>query len=422
MKCQSIRFVKLGLAVAPFVVLGGLGVSGCNSVLGIGEFTAMGNCERKGALRCNEQKLAVEVCSEEGKWKEKEVCTNKTCDPATLACVGECAKGSKRCAGATPQECNGDGIWAPTPTGQCGIGTHCVGGACVVDCTPEDVRCEGQQPQKCNQSGEWQNRGPSCAPPCSSCDPNTGVCSLDLGTDGQLCTDPTNKCISGVCQDGMCSFSDSIKCISVSEASGPGICSLTTCDPATGTCIPVDGTPCNDGDICTMDSYCKSGSCTSSPSSDHKWAHWDLKAPSPSPRYTWTGGGKPTKDDVVYDTVTRLVWQRKISSIPYNWADAKEYCKCLNDESDTVSCEGDKIRGYPWGWRLPTRIELASIVDYTRAQISINLEAFSGTPPENFWSSSSFVGSPFFAWFVRFGDGAVNVNDVGGTFPVRCVR
>jgi hypothetical protein len=43
------------------------------------------------------------------------------------------------------------------------------------------------------------------------------------------------------------------------------------------------------------------------------------------------------------------------------------------------------------GFRLPTRIELASIVDYARGAPAIDSTAFTA-PPEPFWSSSDSVG------------------------------
>ena len=70
--------------------------------------------------------------------------------------------------------------------------------------------------------------------------------------DGSLCT-PTDECRGGLCQ-GL----DPVTCIT------PDQCHVSTCDPTTGTCavLPlVDGSSCDDGDLCTRADTCQGATC-----------------------------------------------------------------------------------------------------------------------------------------------------------------
>jgi hypothetical protein len=141
------------------------------------------------------------------------------------------------------------------------------------------------------------------------------------------------------------------------------------------------------------------------------WAQWPMPNP-PS-----TGLPNPASYDVstpgiVVDKVTGLTWQRDVDAKTYTWADAKAYCASLVLEG---ACP----------WRLPTRIELVSILDNTHVDPAIDSVAFPATPPERYWSSSpsqSFPGSNY-VWYVNFGAGDAYFFD-GSTdlHRVRCVR
>lgn len=81
---------------------------------------------------------------------------------------------------------------------------------------------------------------------------------------------------------------------------------------------------------------------------------------------------------VVLDQVTGLMWQRNLDDGSYNWVDAQAYCADL------------ELSGY-CDWRLPTRIEWVSIIDYTRVNPAIDSEVFPDTPATGFWSSSPLI-------------------------------
>jgi hypothetical protein len=125
------------------------------------------------------------------------------------------------------------------------------------------------------------------------------------------------------------------------------------------------------------------------------------KGYAPPGRYTTTAG-------TVFDTKTKLTWQQTAPSAMYGWAGAKTYCQ-------TLSLAGT-------GWRLPTRKELQTIVDYSQSNPSIDPAAFPATPLAYFWSSSPLAASPGSVWIVTFANGITGYNGVNYGNNVRCVR
>jgi hypothetical protein len=128
-------------------------------------------------------------------------------------------------------------------------------------------------------------------------------------------------------------------------------------------------------------------------------------ASAPDGRYTY-----PTAD-TVYDTKTKLTWQRSISPGTYEWAGAKTYCAGLN------------LNGT--GWRLPSIKELATILDRSRSRPAIDTYAFLDTPTylAYSWSSTPDASSGLSAWSLGYDSGRISSSaKVGNSFNVRCVR
>jgi hypothetical protein len=144
---------------------------------------------------------------------------------------------------------------------------------------------------------------------------------------------------------------------------------------------------------------------------DPNWNEWplsnsqvDVAAGAPNlESYTDNGDGTVT------DNVTGLMWQQAVPAGTYKWAQAVAYCPTL-----TLAGHSD--------WRLPSIIELVSIVDYGQDNPSINPTYFPSTPAYTFWSSSLLAGSSSGAWVVGFDDGFTGVGGVSNTIDVRCVR
>jgi hypothetical protein len=113
--------------------------------------------------------------------------------------------------------------------------------------------------------------------------------------------------------------------------------------------------------------------------------------------------------DTVADAVTGLIWQRVVPTTAMTLADANTYCWNLT------------LAGSP-DWRLPTLIEVESIVDYSTYNPSINAAAFPSTPAIMFWSSSPFALNASNAWVVDFYYGYTYSVGPADAYGVRCVR
>ncbi len=134
----------------------------------------------------------------------------------------------------------------------------------------------------------------------------------------------------------------------------------------------------------------------------------------PMPNPVTSSGGHPQMydvfEDVVIDGVTHLTWQRGSSDDDLSWSEANTYCADLTLDGG--------------GFRLPSRIELLSLIDLTQEGAAIDPAAFPNTAPVGFWSASRRAAVPAQRWGVAFGFGTnvVFQDDVSQGRRVRCVR
>jgi hypothetical protein len=148
---------------------------------------------------------------------------------------------------------------------------------------------------------------------------------------------------------------------------------------------------------------------------DPNWAEWpmpngpvDVAAGAPNPM-TYTANG----DGTVTDNVTKLTWQeplRTAASQTLNFSSAQAYCASL-----TLGGHG--------GWRLPSQIELLSLVDFGIASPApmIDAAAFPNTPAGLTWSSTVYAGNTVYGVDFTSNPG-VGADDVTVMHLVRCVR
>jgi len=136
---------------------------------------------------------------------------------------------------------------------------------------------------------------------------------------------------------------------------------------------------------------------------DPTWAEWPLPPVSPT-AYT------DNKDGTVTDNVTGLMWQSPPAATTMSQSAALTYCSTQL-----------KAGGYS-DWRLPTKIELASLVDTGRAAVPTINNIFSTTVADFYWTSTIYAQGPANAWYVNFSTGGVGFYDITGTGNVRCVR
>jgi hypothetical protein len=316
--------------------------------------------------------------------------------------TGSCySSGFYECDGLRKTKC---GAASVTPNG-CG--------GCTTLLQKPNTTCDTGQVGQCAPTGIMQCNGPDAEICVAQAAPTTCV-----GTD---------KCQQTyMCEAGACVGSNPVIC-TTTDPNATG----ATCDPSTGNCIAdcnsgytfcgalctnmnTDPNNCGScGNVCSPAQACQRfspGTCV-----DVSWANWpmpndpvDVAAGAPNPMaYTDNGDGTVT------DTVTGLMWQQAVAPGTFTQPQAVAFCPTLN-------------LGNHNDWRLPTIIELSSLVDLGRRRPSINVTYFPApyVGPFNFWSATPMAGSPSFAWLVGFSDGSATSAFQGAaySFNVRCVR
>lgn len=115
------------------------------------------------------------------------------------------------------------------------------------------------------------------------------------------------------------------------------------------------------------------------------------------------------EEETVHDRVTGLDWQRNIDAASFSWSAASSFC------------EQSSYAGFS-DWRLPTRLELVSLLDLSRTNPALALEAFPSGPSAWFWTASTNAADEAKAWYVYFYFGYPDVDDRNVENRVRCVR
>ncbi|MBI5493401.1 MAG: DUF1566 domain-containing protein [Deltaproteobacteria bacterium] len=165
---------------------------------------------------------------------------------------------------------------------------------------------------------------------------------------------------------------------------------------------------CNaDGD-CPSGQTCTGGTCATpenlcdvAPCVDCQAARW----PMPGDRVR--ASQFQLREHTVYDPARGLEWERATEAAHFTHAQAVERCRCL-----PLAGRHD--------WRLPTRIELVTLVDHGSTMPAIDQDAFPGGGGRR-WTASPDT-DPAFAWAVDFDSGAVSGAQRVTGLPVRCVR
>lgn len=186
------------------------------------------------------------------------------------------------------------------------------------------------------------------------------------------------------------------RCTSTS-ALAIGSCGIYACDLSSARCK----SHCSTDADCVAPNVCTPPNCHRN--WDLEWPRWGVS----NPRSFTTND-----DGTVKDNVTGLVWQQGISDREETWSSATAYCAGLT------------LAG--GGWRLPTRIELLTIVDPRTSDPAIDTGVFSlGAWPgvaSWFWSATPNASGPDEAWYVDFGLGSANALNQASGATVRCVR
>jgi hypothetical protein len=259
----------------------------------------------------------------------------------------------------------------------------------------------GANTRTCDASGLWSGSAPSCEAQISPCEPspcvNGGACELE-GEGSFRCA-----CAPGF-TGATCAMRVSCPTLSaplhgsVERASGAvGDVASYSCESGY-TLVGYEGFPTR-----TCEETGQWSGIAPSCAATNGYPVWPLPGTAGHPR------SYDVREHTVLDWVTHLEWQRVTPEARYVRASAITYCAdlVLDGKSD---------------WRLPTRIELMSIVDYERAAPLVDPAVFPWTAAEDHWSSSTLASDPTQAWFVGFRDGVVGTESVEFALAARCVR
>jgi len=115
---------------------------------------------------------------------------------------------------------------------------------------------------------------------------------------------------------------------------------------------------------------------------------------------------KESGSDEVLDRVTGLIWQDNgdANSSKMNKGSAVSYCS-----------------GQGGGWRLPSRVELSSLVRYDKVNPSID-KTFSYTASDIYWAYDASARDENQTWTVNFAYGLEGLSHKTNTHYVRCVK
>ncbi|MEM1025710.1 MAG: FG-GAP-like repeat-containing protein [Myxococcota bacterium] len=198
-------------------------------------------------------------------------CVVGSCDPATGECVGEPEADGTPCDNACVfnGSCR-DGACVGVPN-TCPAGASCeelrgcdpvVG--CVYDVAEDGTRCDDDSlctlSDRC-EAGECVGDIFSCPQPPTCfeafCDPEVGCVEQAL-PDGTACEDEDLCTVMTECSTGVCQSLVDVECALLPCMQG------NECNPGTGACEPeylVQGTFCDDGNLCTAGEFCDNNDC-----------------------------------------------------------------------------------------------------------------------------------------------------------------
>ncbi len=133
--------------------------------------------------------------------------------------------------------------------------------------------------------------------------------------------------------------------------------------------------------------------------------------------------GRGTTESCVTDKLTGLIWSKNGNLFgAMVWESASSVVKNMNGTDTKATAY--KLCGYS-DWRLPTKNELKSLVNYGD-KISpsnwLNYQGFYNVRANTYWSSTSYATNTDVAWHVNFAHGYVGADNkdyTGYVWPVR---
>ncbi|MBX3184885.1 MAG: DUF1566 domain-containing protein [Polyangiaceae bacterium] len=321
-----------------------------------------------------------------------EACVAGACEPFV------CQPGSTFCQGNQRVVCAADGMSEVSRT-PCASGETCVAGVCEPQvCTPESTpsRCDDLQPQRCRADGMgYEDVGAACADTCVN-----GACTVctpdELSCNGQQ----PRRCQS----DGMSYVNNGAPCVNGVSVCQAGSCVPLVCLPDAVSCDGRELVTCASDGLSELSREACEGTCQGGRCEMVDYPRWPMPGtPGHALDYTVNAA-----DGTVLDNVTGLLWQRATALTTLTWANARSYCDGL-------------VLGGRDDWRLPERIELVSLVDYTKNNPAVDGVSFPNVLNlgNRYWANTPQSAS--YQWYVQFSDGDVSSATRGTSQVVRCV-
>ncbi len=297
------------------------------------------------------------VCSASGTSEQAMPCGERqTCVDEGRCEAWVCEPGADYCEGAEPRRCAPDGLSFTSLGAACSGDSTCSAGVCEPwVCEPAAEYCEGTEPRRCAANG------------------------LSFTSLGAACSG-ASTCSAGVCEPWVCDQPSADYCAGMEARS-----------------CAADGLSSSSLEVCLGVQACITGACA-----DYEGYARGLLPGTPGHPHSYTVDAAAK---TVLDNVTGLLWQREPAPNLLGRSEAVSYC-------DTLTWGGRS------DWRLPTRMELFSLVDYGQSDPAIDSAAFPSSPSDEFWAASARPDDN--TWFVSFRDGTAFVFGAGASY-VRCV-
>lgn len=128
-------------------------------------------------------------------------------------------------------------------------------------------------------------------------------------------------------------------------------------------------------------------------------------------------------DGTVSDSETGLMWQRCSYGQTYNTE--TQLCEgstpSLTWQEALRGAKNDTTADYD-DWQMPNIKELASILEHSCTEPSINEDVFLGTKLQNYWSNTSGVSTMSSAWVYQFDSGLNSLHAKTSNVYLRLVR
>ena len=119
-------------------------------------------------------------------------------------------------------------------------------------------------------------------------------------------------------------------------------------------------------------------------------------------------------DGTIQDKLTGLTWEKKTEGIEtVTYAEALSYCENL-------------VLGGSDDWRVPTRPEYSTVLNYNVVSPALGRDIFPGEPgvgdTSSYWTTSEYHDNASQVWKIKIAFGLIDKTSKTGSIKIRCVR